>query len=82
MGPFGRGMVLVNLIPYNYNGLGLPDGTLFTQPSTAAVHAFQQRLWEHKLLCTVRETRGDDERSACGQLATEVAARVEAEGAQ
>ena len=35
-----------------------------------AVHAFQQRLWEHKLLCTIRETRGDDERSACGQLAT------------
>ena len=40
-----------------------------------AVRAFQQRLWEHKLLCTVRETRGDDERSACGQLATQHAAK-------
>ena len=69
---FGRGGVLVNLIPYNDNGLGLDAlGGLFEAPSKEAVHAFQRRMWDHGLLCTVRATRGDDERSACGQLATE-----------
>ena len=71
---FGRGGVLVNLIPYNDNGLGLEAlGGLFEAPSMEKVHAFQQRMWQHGLLCTVRATRGDDERSACGQLATEAA---------
>lgn len=69
---FGRGGVLVNLIPYNDNGLGLDAlGGLFEAPKMEAVHAFQQRMWQHGILCTVRATRGDDERSACGQLATE-----------
>ena len=27
-------------------------------------------LWEQGVLCTVRATKGEDERSACGQLAT------------
>ena len=68
---FAREEVLVNLIPYNDNGLGLPDSNeLFRQPLMADVRAFQRQLWEHGVLCTVRATKGDDERSACGQLAT------------
>lgn len=73
--PFGRGSVLVNLIPYNDNGLG-QDGALFRPSETEAVRAFQRRLWDEGVLCTVRATRGDDERSACGQLAT-TSARAE-----
>ncbi|KAL1495942.1 hypothetical protein AB1Y20_014584 [Prymnesium parvum] len=68
--PFGLGKVLVNLIPYNNNGLGLSNGVLFSSPSAQVVRDFQQRLWAHHFLCTIRETRGDEERSACGQLAT------------
>jgi len=34
------------------------------------VHAFQRALWDQGMLCTVRATKGEDERSACGQLAT------------
>ena len=68
---FARDEVLVNLIPYNENGLGLPgaDG-LFHAPAMEDVHAFQRALWDQGMLCTVRATKGEDERSACGQLAT------------
>ena len=65
--------MLVNLIPYNENGLGLPGASedeLFHAPRTEDVHAFQRALWEQGVLCTVRATKGEDERSACGQLAT------------
>jgi len=72
--PFGRGDVLVNLIPYNENGLGV-NGALFRSAAREDVRRFQRRLWDHGILCTVRETRGDDERSACGQLATEAGRR-------
>lgn len=70
---FTRDEVLVNLIPYNENGLGLPgasEDALFHAPRTEDVHAFQRALWEQGVLCTVRATKGEDERSACGQLAT------------
>ena len=73
--PFGRADVLVNLIPYNDNGLGaavsasLGRGAVPFQPVTLErMRAFQRRLWSASVLCTVRVTRGDDERSACGQL--------------
>ena len=73
--PFGRSDVLVNLIPYNDNGLGadvsatLGRGAVPFQPaSLERIRAFQRRLWAASVLCTVRVTRGDDERSACGQL--------------
>ena len=79
LAPLGRD-ALVNLIPYNFNGLGLPGGELFAQPTRGAVHAFQQQMWTHQYLCTVRETRGDDERSACGQLATQAVQAGAAEG--
>jgi 23S rRNA (adenine2503-C2)-methyltransferase len=71
LGPFARSEVLVNLIPYNDNGLGLPGGAPFRPSPMDAVRAFQRRLWDHGILCTVRATRGDDDRAACGQLATE-----------
>jgi 23S rRNA (adenine2503-C2)-methyltransferase len=73
--PFRRSEMLVNLIPYNENGLGLPGGELFRASERANVYAFQRKLWDKGILCTVRATRGDDERSACGQLATEAKAR-------
>ena len=71
--PLGRRDVLVNLIPYNENGLGLPDGPLFQPSRLEDVYAFQRHMWSEGVLCTVRATRGATERSACGQLATEVA---------
>ena len=65
--------MLVNLIPYNENGLGLPEahgGALFRSALLPDVHAFQRRLWAEGTLCTVRVQRGDAESAACGQLAT------------
>lgn len=67
--PFKRGEVLVNLIPYNENGLGI-NGQLFKPSEIDSIHAFQRCLWSKGVLCTVRAARGDNERSACGQLAT------------
>ena len=72
---FGRGScdkpsILCNLIPYNENGLGLPGGPLFQSAEMDDVRAFQRHLWSKGMLCTVRATRGDDDRAACGQLAT------------
>jgi 23S rRNA (adenine2503-C2)-methyltransferase len=55
----------VNLIPFN--DIGHPT---YKTPSSAAVQAFQQRLWKHGIAAFVRTTRGDDESAACGQLAT------------
>ena len=52
--PFGRGGVLVNLIPYNENGLGLPGGPLFRSARIDDVYAFQRKLWDGGTLCTVR----------------------------
>ena len=65
--------VLVNLIPYNENGLGLPNGELFQASRQEDIYAFQRHLWSKGILCTVRATRGEQERAACGQLATKVA---------
>ena len=70
--PFKRGEVLVNLIPYNENGLSIA-GEPIQQSRLDDVYAFQRAMWDHGLLCTVRVTRGETERSACGMLATEVA---------
>ncbi|KAL1500446.1 hypothetical protein AB1Y20_013103 [Prymnesium parvum] len=64
------GKTRVNLIPYNVNaGLGAA-GTLFQPSPTDAVRAFQRRVIEEGLICTVRTTRGDQEAAACGQLVT------------
>jgi 23S rRNA (adenine2503-C2)-methyltransferase len=55
----------VNLIPFNDTG-----HPTYKTPSLEAVSNFQKRLWEHGIAAFVRTTRGDDESSACGQLAT------------
>ena len=69
--------VVVNLIPFN--DIGHPT---HCTPSTERVLGFQRIVIQHgnksstakglntNVLCYVRTTRGDDESSACGQLAT------------
>jgi 23S rRNA (adenine2503-C2)-methyltransferase len=73
LAPFNRGNILVNLIPYNENGLSLPGGPPFTAATIDDIYVFQRVLWSKGILCTVRATRGDDDRAACGQLATDAA---------
>ncbi|GAX25065.1 hypothetical protein FisN_10Lu275 [Fistulifera solaris] len=60
----------VNLIPFNDIGQ-----QLYRKPSEERVVAFQRRLWEHGIFTHIRNTRGDDESAACGQLATKKAPR-------
>ena len=75
-GSFDRSTLLLNLIPYNDNALGVENlGGRFVPPDLDDVRAFQRRLWERGFRCTVRATRGDEEKSACGMLATEAARR-------
>jgi 23S rRNA (adenine2503-C2)-methyltransferase len=57
--------LIVNLIPFNDIGQ-----TLYQTPSKEAVEAFMRRLWGNGVHAHIRETRGDDESAACGQLAT------------
>jgi 23S rRNA (adenine2503-C2)-methyltransferase len=65
------GKTRVNLIPYNANaGLGAA-GRLFAPARPEAVRAFQRRLIDRDLLCTVRTPRGNEESSACGMLRVE-----------
>ena len=65
------GKTRVNLIPYNANaGLGAA-GKLFRPSRPEAVRAFQRRVIDSGLICTVRTSRGDEEASACGQLRLE-----------
>lgn len=62
--------LVVNLIPWN--NIGAPTGaaSLFEQPSSENVSAFQKTLTDSGIRCYIRTTRGDDESAACGQLAT------------
>mmetsp|Transcript_12035 Transcript_12035/g.36380 ORF Transcript_12035/g.36380 Transcript_12035/m.36380 type:complete len:381 (+) Transcript_12035:2-1144(+) len=65
------GKTRVNLIPYNANaGLGAA-GRLFRPAQPEAVRAFQRRLLDRGLICTVRTPRGNEESSACGMLRVE-----------
>ena len=68
---FSAKELLVNLIPYNQNELPDITGTLFAQPEREKVLAFQASLRARGLVTTVRQSRGGDERAACGQLVTE-----------
>ncbi len=69
--PFGPDAVKVNLIPYNDTGV---NG--WKPSSLATILAFQAHVRAHGGWPTfVRTPRGREEASACGQLATEVAAR-------
>jgi 23S rRNA (adenine2503-C2)-methyltransferase len=56
----------VNLIPLN-EAPGLP----FERPSDQAIDRFAQVLAEHHLTVSVRKSRGQDIRAACGQLIVE-----------
>jgi 23S rRNA (adenine2503-C2)-methyltransferase len=56
----------VNLIPLNA-AAGIP----FERPSDEAVDRFAQILAEHRLVVSVRKSRGRDIRAACGQLIVE-----------
>ena len=53
----------VNLITFNAH-----SGTHFKPSETAATMEFRSRLIAGGRVCTVRESRGDDEMAACGQL--------------
>ena len=57
--------IALDLIPYNDIEV---DG--FRKPTVEKVAAFQTSLREAGFFCTVRVTRGEDESSACGMLAT------------
>jgi 23S rRNA (adenine2503-C2)-methyltransferase len=73
-----RSKTIVDLIPYN----PLPGDDAFARPSFARVAAFQRTLRDSSpgLFVGVRSARGDDERAACGQLATDAAARAREPG--
>ena len=43
----------------------------FQKPSEERIAKFQKVLMDNKVVCYVRAVRGDDESSACGQLATQ-----------
>jgi len=53
----------VNLILFNPHA-----GTLFKASSTEQVTEFRSTLIQGGWVCTVRDSRGDDEMAACGQL--------------
>lgn len=57
--------IMIDLIPYN--DISVPE---FRRPSREKVNEFQQYLRERGIYCSVRVTRGDEEFSACGMLAT------------
>lgn len=52
---------VVNLITFNAH-----SGTPFSMSSSATSEAFRQALNERGQLCTLRDSRGDDEMAACG----------------
>lgn len=62
--------LVINLIPWNDISASFGPAATYRQPSRERVTAFQKVLIDRGLLCYVRITRGDDESSACGMLAT------------
>ncbi|CAM9836406.1 unnamed protein product, partial [Phaeothamnion confervicola] len=54
---------LVNLIPWNP-----VEGAGFSRSRPARVRAFQRKVEEYGLKCTVRQEKGSDIEAACGQL--------------
>jgi 23S rRNA (adenine2503-C2)-methyltransferase len=59
--------IAIDLIPYNDIQV---MKEVFRRPSREQVNTFQRILRERGLFCSVRLTRGDEENSACGMLAT------------
>ena len=60
----------VNLIPWNDISVSHGPASLYRTPSIDRVRAYQKVLADNGILCFIRTTRGDEENSACGQLAT------------
>ena len=54
----------INLIPFNPH-----EGACYARPSAQRIDRFRQVLLDRGFTVTVRTTRGDDIRAACGQLA-------------
>ena len=61
----------INLIPFN----PFPHAP-YQRSSRNRILAFQRKLTEAGLVCTIRQTRGDDIDAACGQLVGQVADRT------
>lgn len=53
----------INLIMFNPH-----EGTQFTASSMEQVEAFRDIIMQARRVCTIRDSRGDDEMAACGQL--------------
>lgn len=53
----------INLIPYNENPF-----SDFKRPGDEAILRFQQILMKHDYTATIRKSRGEDIKAACGQL--------------
>lgn len=53
----------INLIMFNPH-----EGTRFTASSMDQVEAFRNIIMQAQRVCTIRDSRGDDEMAACGQL--------------
>ena len=58
--------IAIDLIPYN--DISVPG---FSRPSRERINEYQSYLRDNGIFCSVRVTRGDEESSACGMLATE-----------
>jgi 23S rRNA (adenine2503-C2)-methyltransferase len=54
---------VVNLINFNHH-----EGSEFQRVETDAAHAFRETVMSSGILCTMRDSKGDDKGSACGQL--------------
>jgi len=66
----------INLIPFN------PTPQIdYRRPPRERVVAFRNRLLQKGYVCIIRETRGDDQAAACGQLSARPSAQVAAEAA-
>jgi 23S rRNA (adenine2503-C2)-methyltransferase len=83
MAQFVRGIVdavpgcklLVNLIPYNDINSGNHNiistkAQIYRKPSMERILQYQKQLWSYGVYTHIRETRGDDDSAACGQLVT------------
>lgn len=53
----------INLIPFNFW-----QGAIYQPSSLTIIGKFQKFLQDHKLIATIRKTRGDQVLAACGQL--------------
>jgi len=62
--------LIVNLIPWNDINATSGAASSYQKPTFENVIKFQNILRHHGIRCYTRITRGDEESSACGQLAT------------